>query len=467
MKPAGSFRWVVCGLLFALVSLSYMDRLIIGMLKKPIGAQLGWSEADYGYIAAGFSFAYAFGYLFGGRAMDILKIKRGLPLFVFVWCLAVAAHGLIRFVNPTEQFHTAFPWFSLVEPGFRWITLAMPMTVAGFVAARVVLGLAEGANFPAAIRTVAEWFPVQERAYATGWFNAGTNVGAVLCPIGVPWVYSRLGWSVTFYLTGLAGLAWLVAWWWLYDEPEKSFRLSPSELLYIQGQPATPANPARGMSWLALIRQRPVVAFLIASILAGPAWGFYQFFVPDFLEKQFHLGLQATGWWTGCFFGLTAVGGITGGWLAGFLLGKGWNLNTARKFALLACALSVVPVFLAPMAGSVQLAVLIVGLAGAAHQGWSANLYSVLSDTLSKQDIGSAVGMGGFVCFFTGGWVNAFTGLILEKTGSYEWVFAYFSLTYVFSLAMLHWLVPRIDLARLSPGIAPQPMPGSCQASQP
>lgn len=454
MSRPGKFRWVICGLLFALVALSYIDRLIIGILKKPIGDQLGWSETDYGYIAAGFSFAYAFGYLFAGRAMDKLRVRRGLPLFVFVWCLAVAAHGLIGLVGKEAVFRLNYPWFSSAEKGFQWLTLVMPMTAAGFVLARAVLGLAEGANFPAAIRTVAEWFPTKERAYATGWFNAGTNVGAVLCPIAVPWIYAHLGWPLTFYLTGAAGLVWLIAWWFLYDEPDKHHRLAPAELAYIRsGQPPAPAK-AVSVPWLSLFRYRAVWAYIFASILAGPAWGFYQFFVPDFLEKRFHLGLQATGWWTGAFFALTAVGGITGGWLAGNLLGRGWRLNSARKISLLVCALAVVPVFAAPFAGSVLLAVFIVGLAGAAHQGWSANLYSVVSDTMPKEAISSVIGLGGFVCFFTGGFVNALTGVILQKTGSYVYVFAYFSGTYILSLVLLQLLVPRIAAARLQPPAA-------------
>ena len=444
MTKAGKYRWVICGLLFALVALSYIDRLNIGILKKPIGDQLGWSEVDYGNIAAAFSFAYAFGYLFAGRAIDWLRVKRGLPIFMFVWSLAVAAHGLISFVGKAEMFRLSYPWFSFAEKGFAWMTLTMPMTAAGFVFARIVLGLAEGANFPAAIRTVAEWFPVKERAYATGWFNAGTNVGAVLCPLTVPWIYVHLGWPLTFYLTGAAGIVWLLAWWFLYDEPEKHRWLNKSELDYIRsGQPPM-AEKAVKVPWLSLFKYRSVWAYVIASILAGPAWGFYQFFVPDFLQKRFHLELLVTGYWTGGFFALTAIGGIGGGWLAGALMGRGWPLNSARKLSLLVCALCVLPVFSAPFAGSVLLAVLIVGLAGAAHQGWSANLFSVVSDTMPREVISSVIGFGGFVCYFTGGFVNHLTGVIVEKTGSYVAVFGYFSGMYLLSIIAIQLLVPKI-----------------------
>lgn len=454
MNRSGKFRWVICGLLFALVALCYIDRLIIGILKNPISAQLGWSDQDYGYIAAGFYFAYAFGYLFAGRAVERLRVKRGLPLFVFVWTIAVAAHGLISFIGKDQSFRLHYPWFSFAEKGFQWLTLAMPMTAAGFVLARIVLGLAEGANFPSAIRVVAEWFPVQERAYATGWFNAGTNVGAILCPIAVPWIYSHIGWPPTFYLTGAAGLCWLVGWWFLYDEPEKHRRLKREELAYIRdGQPplAEAAKSTNNVPWLSLLRYPAVWAYMLASILAAPAWGFYQLFLPDFLEKRFHLSLAATGWWTSAFFALTGVGGIVGGWLAGAFLGRGWKLNTARKVSLLICALAVVPVCLAPFAGSVLLAVLIVGLAGAAHQGWSANLYSVVSDTMPRETISSIIGLGGFVCYFTGGFVSALTGMLVQKTGSYVYVFAYFSGMYVLSLVCLQLLVPKIADARHKP----------------
>jgi ACS family hexuronate transporter-like MFS transporter len=447
-KPGGNFRWVICSLLFFSVAVNYIDRLVIGILKKPLSAELGWNDADYGHIAAAFSFAYAFGYLFGGRLMDRWGVKRGLPIFVLAWSVAATAHGLIGLINPEAPFNMSYPWFSWAEKGIVWITLSMPMTAAGFMFARILLGLTEGGNFPGAIKAVAEWYPVKERAFATGLFNAGTNVGAILCPVGVPWLFSHVGWEATFYITGATGFLWVVAWWWLYDGPEKHPRLSPAELHYIkEGQPAVEEKPVK-VPWLSLLGYRAVWAYLIASILAGPAWGFYQFFLPDFLDKSFDLSLQAIGWWTGAFFGIAAVGGVLGGWLAGNLMGRGWTVNAARKVSLLICALAVVPVFFAPFAPSVWLAVLIVGIAGSAHQGWSANLFSVVSDTMPKEAISSVVGLGGFLAYFTGGFVNEFTGLILQKTGSYVTVFAYFSGMYVLSLIAIQLLVPRIGMSK-------------------
>jgi len=295
---------------------------------------------------------------------------------------------------------------------------------------------------------VTEWYPVKERALATGLFNAGTNVGAVLCPIAVPWIFKRVGWEATFYLTGGIGFIWVAAWWLIYETPEKHPGLSPSELHYIkEGQNLIQEKPAK-VPLVSLLGYRAVWAYLLASMLAGPAWGLYQFFLPDFLDKNFKLSLQEIGWWTGGFFVIAAVGGVVGGWLAGVLMERGWTVNAARKLSLLICALAVVPVFVAPHAPSVWLAVLIVGLAGSAHQGWSANLFSVVSDTMPRETVSSVVGLGGFLCFFTGGFVNEFTGLILQKTGSYATVFAYFSMMYVLSLIAIQLLVPKIGMSK-------------------
>jgi ACS family hexuronate transporter-like MFS transporter len=258
-------------------------------------------------------------------------------------------------------------------------------------------------------------------------------------------MFMHWGWEATFYITGATGFIWVVAWWLVYDAPEKHKHVSPAELHYIkEGQPIFEETKVK-VPWLSLLGYRAVWAYVIAGILAAPAWGFYQFFLPDFLKKGFKLGLTETAWWTSAFYVIAAVGGVLGGWLAGRLMGRGWSLNSARKISFLICALCVVPVFLAPFAPSAWLAVLIVGIAGSAHQGWSANLFSFVSDTMPKQAISSVVGLGGFVGYFTGGFVNAFTGLIVQKTGNYVWVFVYFSGTYVVSLLAMQLLVPKIQ----------------------
>jgi len=444
MNPRGNYRWMICGLLFFSVVVNYIHRLTLSILKGPLSLELGWSETDYGYIAAGFSFAYAFGYLFGGRMMDRFGVKRGLPFFLLIWSAVASAHGLCGLIDVEAKFRLTYPWFSWAERGVVWTTLAMPLTAAGFVFGRITLGLAQGCNFPAAIKAVAEWYPVKERALATGLFNAGSNFGAIVGPLAVVWLFRAVGWQATFYITGALGFVWVVAWWWLYDAPEKHPRVSPAEREYIRGgQPVVTEQPAK-VPWRKLFGYRAVWAYLLASILAGPAWGFYQSFLPDFLQKAFNLELEATARWTGVFFAVATAGGVAGGWLAQMLLNRGWTVNAARKVSLLVCALAVVPVCLAPFAGNIWLAVLIVGIAGSAHQGWSANLFTVVSDTMPKETISSVVGLGGFMAYFTGGFVNGITGYILQKTGSYVPVFIYLSGMYLLALLAIQLLVPKI-----------------------
>jgi len=442
-EPVGRFRWSICGLLFFSVALNYIDRNIIGILKGPLSKELGWGETDYAHIASAFQFAYAFGYLFGGRMMDRIGIKRGLPLAVAVWSAAAAAHGLCSLLPPGRIASVSLAWLGLGA-------FAVPVTVLGFMSARVMLGLAEGGNFPGAIKAVAEWFPVRERALATGIFNAGTNVGAIVCPFAVPRMYAAWGWPATFYLTGGLGVLWLAAWTRLYKNPDEQPRLSAAERDYIRaGQPALVEKQEK-VPWLSLLGYRAVWAYIAMSVFAGPVWNIYMFFLPDFLQKRYHLDLVAVGDWTALFYLLASIGGVAGGWLAGWLLGRGWTVNAARKIAMLACAVAVLPIHLAPHVPMIWLTVLIVGLAGSAHQGWSANQFSFASDTMPKHAVSSLVGLGGFIAYFTGGFMTEIIGLILQKTGSYSSVFAAASVMYLLALLLMHLLVPRIDGTRLN-----------------
>lgn len=437
-RSPGNYRWSICALLFFSVALNYIDRNIIGILKAPLSEELGWSETDYAHIAAAFQFAYAFGYLFGGRMMDWLGVRRGLPLAVGLWSAAAAAHGLCSFLPPDRTLTLSLNWLSLGA-------FTIPLTVFGFISARVALGLAEGGNFPGAIKTVAEWFPVKERALATGLFNAGTNVGAVICPFAVPRMYAAWGWPATFYITGALGIFWLIAWWTLYENPDDQPKLSDAERAYIrEGQPQAVEAPAQKVPWLSLLGYRAVWAYIAMSILAGPVWNIYMFFLPDFLQKRYGLPLVQVGNWTAMFYLIASVGGVAGGWLAGYLLSRGRSINAARKLTMLACAVAVVPIYLAPHVSAVWLTVLIVGIAGAAHQGWSANQFSFVSDTMPKRAISSLVGLGGFIAYFTGGFMTEVIGLILKKTGSYASIFAAASVMYLASLLIMHLLVPRI-----------------------
>lgn len=441
----GQFRWAICGLLFFSVAINYVDRNIIGILKGPLSKELGWSETDYAHIASAFQFAYAFGYLLGGRLMDKVGIRRGLPIAVAVWSVAAAAHGLCALLPLGESITLHLPWAKSAGVA---AALVLPFTVVGFMSARVVLGLAEGGNFPGAIKAVAEWFPQRERALATGLFNAGSNVGAILCPFLVPRMYAAWGWPVTFYVTGALGIFWLIAWWWLYENPETHPRLSEAERAYIRdGQPPEPAVTAGApvkVGWLALLGYRATWAYLAMSILAGPVWTIYMFFLPDFLQKRYQLPLVEVGNWTAVFYFVASFGGIAGGWLSGHFLGRGWSVNAARKVAMLLCAVAVLPIYLAPYVGSVWLTVLIVGLAGSAHQGWSANQFSFASDAMPKAAVSSLVGLGGFISYFTGGFTAEIIGIVLKQTGSYASIFAVASVMYISALLVMHLLVPRL-----------------------
>ncbi len=423
------------------VAINYIDRNALGLLKEPLSTSLGWSETDYAAIATAFFWAYACGYLVGGRIIDRLGVKRGLPWFVVVWSIAAMAHGLVGLVDPSWRLSSeSLPWIGRVGV---W---TLPATVVGFMAARALLGVAEGGNFPGAIKAVAEWFPVKERAFATGLFNAGSNVGAVLCPLIVAVLLTRYGWEAAFMVTGALGFIWLVVWERVYDAPESHPRLSAAELTFIQGdRPTAPLGPQAGVPFLSLFRKRQVWAYLLASFLAGPIWGIYMLYFPDFMKKSFpEMSFVAISGWTSVFWLIGSFGGVAGGWLAGHLLGRGWSVNRARKTALLICALCVVPIFLAPHMPTPALAVLIVGLAGGAHQGWSANLFSIVSDTMPGPAISSTVGLGGFICFATAGLVPWPIAWVLERTHSYSLIFAVASSLYLVSLVCIQLLVPVI-----------------------
>ena len=414
-RSVGNFRWVICGLLFLSTMINYMDRQVIGVLKPQLTHDLGWTEKGYANIVTAFQFAYALGYLGGGRLMDKIGVKRGLPLAALLWSVAAAAHGLVR-------------------------------TVLGFSIARLGLGLAEGGNFPAAIKTVGEWFPLKERALATGIFNSASNIGAIVCPLSVPWLAVHYGWPAAFYATGALGFVWVVAWALVYDAPATHPRLSNTERAHIAGDraEAVTAPPAAAASWRELLRLRATWAYMIANMLANPVWWFYLFWLPDFVQKRFHLSPVQGGFRVGVIYTMAIFGSIGGGWLAARLIGHGWDVNAARKTALLVCAVCVLPVFGAASVHNSWVAVLIIGVAAAAHQGWSANAYTFVSDILPKRSVSSVVGLGGFVSGLASMVVAQAVGLVLTKTGSYVPIFAWASTMYLLSLFFIQALVPRI-----------------------
>lgn len=412
---AGRYRWLVCGLLFFATTVNYLDRSVLGVLAPTLRSELGWSDQEYGYISAAFTLAYAIGFLFAGWLIDRLGTRLGYALYLVVWSLAAAGHALAR-------------------------------GVVSFTAARFLLGLGESGNFPAAIKTVAEWFPKKERAFATGVFNAGSNVGAIIAPLMVPWLAIHWGWQWAFVVTGLIGLLWVAFWWPIYRPPHEHPRLSGNELAHITSDPPDP--PAQ-VPWLRLLPQRQTLAFAIGKLLTDSIWWFYLFWFPLFMKDRFAVDLKSIGLPMVTVYLLADVGSVSGGWLSSFLIARGLTPNAGRKFAMLVCALCILPVVMAPHVDGKWLAVTLIGVAAAAHQGFSANLFTLTSDMFPRKAVGSVVGIGGFAGAMGGFVVNLFAGWLKQHTGSYASMFAIAGGAYLVALLIIHALVPRLEPARL------------------
>jgi ACS family hexuronate transporter-like MFS transporter len=410
------FRWTVCALLFAATTINYLDRQILGLLAPTLEKEIGWSESEYGHIVTAFQAAYALGLVVFGRWIDVLGTRHGFGIAIALWSLAAMAHALAR-------------------------------GVIGFGVARFALGLGEAGNFPAAVKGVAEWFPRRERALATGIFNSGSNVGAIVAPLLVPWLTFQFGWQLAFVIFGATGFVWMVFWYGLYARPQDSHRVSPAELNYILADPPDPA--AEKIPWRALLRHRQTWAFVVGYAFSAPIWWFYLYWLPKFLNKQHGLDLASLGPPLVAIYTMACAGSVGGGWLSGFFLKRGWSLNASRKTAMLVCALCVVPVVLAARASHLWLATLLIGLAASAHAGWAANLFTLASDMFPKKAVASVVGLGGMFGSIAAMAFSQSTGFILERTGSYWPLFAIAASAYVTALALMHALVPDLRPAKL------------------
>jgi ACS family hexuronate transporter-like MFS transporter len=433
---ASRFRWVICALLFLAATINYVDRQVIGLLKPSLQQDFGWSEIDYADIIFAFQLAYALGYVFAGRVIDKVGTKLGFTLSLLVWSAAGIAHAFAPVFGPT------------VASILGMAGLTYTGSVAGFIAARFALGLGESGNFPASIKAVAEWFPRRERALSTGIFNSGTNIGALLTPLIVPWLTYAYGWEWAFIATGGLGLAWLFLWWPLYGAPGGHRRVNAAELALIQSDPA---DPPVHIPWLSLMRYRQTWAVAAAKFGTDPVWWLYLFWVPDFLHRRHGIDLQSMALPLVSIYLIADIGSIAGGWLSSALMKRGWTTNRARKTAMLACGLCALPIALAPAARAEWLAVLIVGIAAAAHQGWSCNVFTLVSDMFPRQAIGSVIGFVG-MCGAIGGMLIAkITGYVLEATGSYALIFAGAASAYLVTLLVVHLFVPRLEPVRLEP----------------
>jgi ACS family hexuronate transporter-like MFS transporter len=409
----GRYRWVICGLLFFATTVNYVDRQVLGILSKDLKEAIGWTEVDYGNIVAAFNAAYAFGLLIAGRVMDRVGTRLGYTIALIWWSLAAMAHALAK-------------------------------TPLGFGIARASLGIGEAGNFPAAIKTTAEWFPQKERAFATGIFNAGSNVGAIVAPLLVPWIAGHWGWQWAFILTGALGFIWLALWIPLYARPEKHPRVSKAELAHIQSDPPDP--PAAKVPWLKLIPRRQTSAFAIGKYLTDPIWWFYLYWIPPYLRDTHKLDLTTIGPPLIVIYLIADIGSIGGGWLSSAFMKRGWTVNRSRKTAMLICALAVTPIVFVSRVHNLWGAVALIGLAAAAHQGWSCNIFTTASDMFPRRAVGSVVGIGGMAGALGGATMAVAVGYILQYTNNgYGIVFAIAGSAYLVALLIMHLLAPNLE----------------------
>ena len=411
VQRASAFRWAICGLLFAATAINYVDRQIIGVLKPTLQHEYGWNEIAYGDIVFWFQAAYAVGYLGFGRVVDKIGARMGYAVAVIIWTAAHVAHAFVG-------------------------------TITGFTAVRIALGFGESGNFPAGIKAVTEWFPKRERALATGIFNAGANVGAIVTPLIVPAITLAFGWRAAFLITGLFTLVWLVAWLSVYRRPRQHPRVNAAELALIESDPP---DPVETIAWTRLLPLRETWAYAIGKFLIDPIWWMFLFWLPDFFAKRYHLDLKSFGPPLVAVYVLSDLGSIAGGWMSSTLIQRGFSINVARKSTMLLCSFAVMPIVFAMYADNLWLAVAIVGLATAAHQAFSANLYTIPSDVFPRAAVASVIGIGGTAGAIGGMLMAKFAGYVLERIGSYTPIFVVAACVYLIALAAIHLLSPKLE----------------------
>jgi MFS transporter, ACS family, hexuronate transporter len=419
-SPIGNQRWIVVALLFFATTINYIDRQVIGLLKPTLEVEFGWSEKDYANIVMAFTAAYALGLLVFGRIIDKIGTKMGFSISIVFWSIAACLHGVVK-------------------------------TTFGFGVARAALGLGESGNFPAAIKTVAEWFPKKERALATGIFNSGANIGAVFAPILVPTILALYGWQEAFIITGAIGFVWLLFWLYYYEIPNRHKKVTEAELAHIHSDNEEDTSNEKPLSWGTLFRVRQTYVFIIGKLLTDPIWWFFLFWLPSYFSTSFSLDLKKPGWPLVIIYMATSIGSIGGGYLSSYFIQKGWPVYKARKTAMFIFALCVLPIMSAKYATNMWVAVALISLAAAAHQAWSANIFTVASDMFPKKAISSVVGIGGMAGSVGGVLFPIFVGYILEtyrqlgdSTAGYNIIFFVCGLMYMLAWAIMHFISPKM-----------------------
>ena len=419
----GKYRWTICGMVFFATTINYLDRAVISLLKAPLTIQYNWTETDYANIVIVFQLCYAIGLIGAGRIIDKLGTKIGYALATTLWSIAAMMHAAVS-------------------------------GTVGFMAVRGFLGITEAGNFPAAVKSIAEWFPKKERALATGIFNSGTNIGAILAPLTVPFIANAWGWKWAFILTGLTGFIWLVLWIIIYDVPQKHTKLSTAEYDHIHSDNEVEEGvETTKIPWVKLIGYRQAWAYSIGKFMTDPIWWFFLFWLPDFLQKQYHLSSTEIALPIALVYTMAAFGSVFGGWLPLYFIKKGWSVFRSRKTAMFSYALFVLPVAFTQYVGGMNmwLAILLIGVATSAHQAWSANLYTTVSDMFPKTAVGSVIGFGGmfgalgsiFIARSAGLLFDHYKGLGHVETG-YQIMFIICSIAYLIAWLLMHFMVPKM-----------------------
>lgn len=428
MEKIGNYRWTICGLVFFATTINYLDRQVISLLKSTLSEELNWNDGDYANIEIAFKLFYAFGMLGAGRLVDKLGTKIGYAVATTLWSVAAVAHALVN-------------------------------SVFGFAVVRSALGITEAGNFPAAIKTVAEWFPKKERAFATGIFNSGTNFGAIIAPLSVPFIAAEMGWQWAFIITGMLGFVWLVLWLMFYEVPSKSPKLSKAEYDYIHSDAAEVLADKNDVnkpqvSWFKLLSYRQTWAFAIGKLLTDPIWWFYLFWLPDFLQSQYKLTGTEIAIPVAVVYTLSTFGSVLGGYLPMYLIKIGWPVFRARKTSMLIYALCVSPIIFSQILGSIDMwyAVCVIGFAAAAHQAWSANIFTTVSDMFPKYTTASVTGIGGMFGALGGILLSAlvqknmfvYYRSINQIETAYYIMFFVCGAAYVLAWTIMHFLVPKM-----------------------
>ena len=422
--PATNYRWIVCALLFFATTINYIDRQILALIKPILDEQLHWTNEQFGYTNAFFQLSYAISLLIFGWVVDRFGTKTGYAASIAAWSVAALSHALVT-------------------------------TIGGFYAARVALGLGEGGNFPSAIKAVALWFPKRERATATAIFNSGTNVGAIIAPLVVPAIALSLGWHWAFIFAGLAGFIWLFFWGPFYNVPEKIKATNAAELEHIRSDGDDTSRDGEKISWFSLLGYRQTWAFVVAKALTDPVWWFFLTWLPDFFKQTRHLDIKNSGYMLATIYGLATVLSIVAGLIVGHLVKSGWSVTRARKTGMIIFACGVLPIVFVKDVGDWS-AVLLIGLACAAHQAWSANLFTTASDMFPKRAVASVVGLGGMAGSGLGFAFPIFAGQLLDRfkaqdniSGGYAVLFGICAGAYLLAFALQHILAPKFEMVEL------------------